>query len=291
MDSKFQNKNEIKIVGKLTKANLKTGKSAKTGQNYVSATAVVVSNIKGVDNEFEVSFFANEMTADNKPSELFKSYSKMPELEGKKVEITGSLRENRFFSSNLNQIVSTQELSGRFIKGVADSVPDEASWLVSGFIAKSLVEKINKNNEVYRYDVTLAQVNYDGKTLSMYTLHVNPIHRNIIAALEKYEVGQTIRLYGSLNFKTEVVTVEDKNEGGFGEPIYKTFTNKQKNFYIEGGSAPIVDETKYDSMTISDLISAYKARDVELAEKGKTNEPVAVEKTTQTITKRQASLI
>lgn len=291
METKFQNKNEFKVVGRLTKATLKTGKSTRTGQEYVSATAVVVSNVNGVDNEYEITFFANQMTADNKVSALFTSYSKMPELEGKKVEIKGTLRENRFFSSSLNQIVSTQELSGRFIQGVPESAVDEGSWLISGFIAKSLVEKTNKNGEVYRYDLTVAQTNYDGKSLSMYTLHINPIHRNIVAALEKYEVGQTLRLNGSLNFKTEVVTVEDKNEGGFGGPVYKTYTNRQKNYFIEQGSAPIVDETKYDSMTISDLISAYKAKDVELMEKGKTNsEPVAVEKN-QTITKRQTSLI
>ena len=71
--------------------------------------------------------------------------------------------------------------------------------------------------------------------------------------------------------------------------IYKTFTNKQKNFFIEGGSAPITDETKFDSLTISDLISAYKAHDVELSEKSKGKE-VAVE-STATITKKQTSLI
>ena len=123
----------------------------------------------------------------------------------------------------------------------------------------------------------------------MFSLRVDTSCRDIINGVGGYEVGQTVRLNGCLVFKVETVTSESKNEGGFGQGVVRTYTNKQKNFFIEGGTAPITDETKFDSLTISDLISAYKARDVELSEKGK-NKEVAVE-TTSTITKKQTSLI
>ena len=209
------------------------------------------------------------MTSAGKVSALYTSYTKMAELEGKKVEITGSIRENRYFSSTLNQIISAQELAGRFIKGVAESAQDDAKWEMSSFIVKTLVEKVNKKEEVYRYDLTLAQANYSGSAISMFVLHVDPSRRDIIKGVEGYEAGQTVRLNGSLIFKVETVTSEAKNEGG---------------------SAPITDETKYDGATISDLISGYKARDVELSEKGKSAAPAAVE-STPTVTRKQTSLI
>ena len=289
-ETKLQHVNTFKVVGRLVKADVKLGTSTKNGQPYVSATATVQSVINGETKEFEIDFYSSQMTGAGKVSALYTSYSKMAELEGKKVEITGSIRENRYFSSNLNQIVSAQELAGRFIKGVAESAADDAKWEMSGFIVKTLQEKVNKKEEVYRYDLTIAQANYSGSAISMFVLHVDPSRRDIITGVEGYEVGQTVRLNGALNFKVETVTSESKNEGGFGQGVIKTYTNRTKNFFIEGGSAPIKDETKYDGAVISDLISAYKARDVELADKGRSSNSTPVE-STPTITKKQTSLI
>lgn len=288
-ETKLQHVNTFKIVGRLVKAEVKLDTSSKTGQPYCSATATIQSIINGINCEYEVNFYASQMTGAGKVSTLYTAYSKMNELEGHKVEISGSIRENRYFSTTLNQLVSTQELAGRFIKGVSETVSDDATWEMSGFIAKNLIEKKNKQGEVYRYDLTLGGVGYNGSVLSLFTLHVDPSRRDIINGVDNYEVGQTVRLNGSLVFKVETVTSESKNEGGFGQGVVRTYTNKQKNFFIEGGSAPITDETKFDSLTISDLISAYKARDVELSEKSKGKE-VAVE-STATITKKQTSLI
>lgn len=289
-ETKLQRINSFKVVGRLIKADIKQGTSTKTGQPYVSVTATVQSVINGVNNEFEIDFYASQMTGAGKVSALYTSYSKMNELEGKKVEITGSIRENRYFSTTLNQIVSGQELAGRFVKGVAESSQDDAKWEMSGFIVKTLVEKVNKKEEVYRYDLTLAQANYSGSSISMYVLHVDPSRKDIIKGVEGYEVGQTVRLNGSLNFKVETVTSEVNNEGGFGEAIVRTFTNRQKNFFINGGSAPINDESKYQGSEISNLISDYKARDVELSDKARSAAPAAVENT-PTVTKKQTSLI
>lgn len=288
--TKFQNTNTFKIVGKLVKADVRLGNSTKNGQPYAAATATVTSVINGVNCEYEIDFYASQLTSTGKVSALYTSYSKMNELEGKKVEITGNIRENRYFSNSLNQIVSSQELAGRFIKGVAESSQDDAKWEMSGFVAKTLIEKVNKKEEVYRYDLTLAQTNYSGSSLSMFTLHIDPSCREIVSGVEKYEVGQTVHLNGNLIFKVETVTQEAKNEGGFGEAVVRTFTNRQKSFFITGGSAPITDDTKYDGTTISDLISIYKSRDTELMEKGKNNTAAAVE-VTPTITKKQTSLI
>lgn len=290
-ETKLQRTNNFKVVGRLIKADIRNGVSARTGQAYISATATVKSVVEGNDCEYEVSFFANQNTAQGKPSALYTSYSKMGELEGKKVEITGELRENRYFSTRAEQMVSSQQLSGRFIRGVSDTTPDEGRWEMSGFVAQILNEKKNRNNEIYRYDIMLGQANRSGNALSMFTLHVDPKRRDILAGVNGYEVGQTVSLYGILDFKVETVTSEAKNEGGFGEPVIRTYTNRQKNFFITGGSAPIKDESKYEGSMITDLIAGYKAHDQEILEKSKSNTPTAAVETAPKITKKQVSLI
>ena len=288
-ETKMQHVNTFKVIGKLVKADVKLGTSTKTGQPYASVKTFVQSVINGETKEFEIDFYSSQLTGAGKVSSLYTTYSKLGDMEGKRVEITSSIRENRYFSSSLNQIISTQELAGRFIRVAPEAAEDVATWEMSGFVAKILQERVNKKEEVYRYDLTLAQANYSGSAISMFTLHVNPARRDIITGVEAYEAGQTVKLNGILDFKVETVTTEAKNDGGFGKGVVRTYTNRTKNFFIEGGSAPIKDDTKYDGMAISELISAYKARDVELADKGRTSTQ-SVE-TTPTITKKQTSLI
>lgn len=290
MENKLFRTNTFKVVGRLIKAEVRTGNRKDNGQGYVSVDATVQSTIGGKTNEYEISLFASQMTKDGKPSQLYTSYTKMPELEGKKVEISGEIRENRYFSSNLNQIVSSQQLSGRWVRGVSDTTADVATYELGGFIVKSLVERQNKAGEVYRYDLTIAQSNFAGNGISMFVLHVDPSRRDIISGVEGYNVGDTVRLNGVLAHTVETVVAASNNEGGFGEPVTRTYTNRQKNFFIEGGSAPIADDTAYDSTTIKTLIDAYKANDVALS----SSAPASSSSTSTAdapVTRRQASLI
>lgn len=290
MENKLFRTNTFKVVGRLIKADVRTGNRKDNGQGYVSVDATVQSTIGGKTNEYEISLFASQMTKDGKPSQLYTSYTKMPELEGKKVEISGEIRENRYFSSNLNQIVSSQQLSGRWVRGVSDTTADVATYELGGFIVKSLVERQNKAGEVYRYDLTIAQSNFAGNGISMFVLHVDPNRRDIISGVEGYNVGDTVRLNGVLAHTVETVVAASNNEGGFGEPVTRTYTNRQKNFFIEGGSAPIADDTAYDSTTIKTLIDAYKANDVALS----SSAPASSSSTSTAdapVTRRQASLI
>lgn len=296
MENKLLRENSIKIVGKLTDAQVTLGNRKDNGQGYVSVDTTIESVIGGVSNEFKVGFYASQMTKEGKISKLYESYSRLPELVGKKVEVDGEIRENRYYSTNLNQLVSTQLLSGRFVKGVADSTVDVATFVVGGFLVKTPVEKRNKKDEVYRYDVTLGQSNYAGNGMSMITLHIDPNRRDVVSGVEGlYNVGDTIQFTGSLVFKTEVVTVEDANTA-FGAPVTKTYTNRQSNYYIEGGSNPLADDRAYPQDVIDTLIAAYKAHDVELqsaaASKDSGSAPAAASvAATPVVTKRQTSLI
>lgn len=289
-NNKLYRENSIKIVGTLKNADIKTGNRRDNGQEYVSVNATIESFINGKNHEYEVSFFASRLTRDGKESQLFNTYSKMNELVGKKVDVSGDIRENRYWSTNLNQMISAQQLSGRFINVVDNATIDAATFVLGGFVVRSPIEKTNKNGDVYRYDVSIGQSNYKGDGMSMFVLHINPDDREILAGVEGYEVGSTVKLNGVLDFTVEQVTVKDSN-GGFGESVAKTYTNKQKNFFIKGGSNPIDGDTAYTMEDTKRLISAYKAHDEEIAGGAKS---VASEKPvekTQKITARQASLI
>ena len=294
-ENKLLRENSIKIVGKLMDAQVTTGQRKDNGQGYISVDATVVSQINGVANEYKVNFYTSQLTKDGKQSKLYDSYSKLPEMVGRKVEVDGEIRENRYYSSNLNQLISTQLLAGKFVKGVVETAIDTATFVVGGFLVKTPVERRNKKDEVYRYDVTLGQSNYAGNGMSMITLHINPDHADIVRAVEgMYGVGDTIQFTGSLVFKTEVVTVEDENTA-FGAPVTKTYTNRQSNFYIEGGSNPLADDRAYSSDVVKALIDAYKANDVKLQEAASSVAPAVsvapAANPAPAVTRRQTSLI
>jgi hypothetical protein len=290
MENKLFRVNNFKIVGKLVSADVKKGFD-KSGKSYVSTNAVIQNEVDGKLNTFEVNFYSGEMTRDNKVSQLYTKYVSLPELINKKVEVTGELKENRYWSSNLGQIVGSQQLSGRFVNGVLDTVADVAEFEIGGFVVNELKEKVSKkDNSVYRYDVVIGQSNYNGDGMTAYTLHVNPTDVEIVRGVKSYEAGMTVKVKGKLSFIETVSVVEDENKG-FGESMARTFVNKQKNFFITAGSNPIQDETRYDGATISALINAYKANDAQLMTVASSNTTSAPTTSTAPITQRQTSLI
>lgn len=259
-------KNSVKVVGRLVSVDMKTGARKDTGAGYISGNAVVQATIGGAKKEYEISFYANEQTQDKKVSKLYTSYSKMNELVGKKVEITGELRENRYYSNNAKQLVSAQQISGRFVRGVSESTEDEATFELGGFVVTELTERKNKNGEIYRYDLQLGQSNYAGNGMSMFVVSARPTDREIINGLKgMYHAGDTVLVNGQLDWTVETVTRESTNVG-FGAGAVHTFTNRTRSFWVNGGS-PIVEKEedgKYSSSLVRDLIGAYKAKDVEL---------------------------
>lgn len=286
--------NIIKIVGRLTNCEIKTGNRKSDGMGYISVTASVTSDINGEDNQFEVSFYAFQSTKDGKENSLYKTYITMNELIGKKVQIDGSVSEARFYSTKQEKMVSGQRLNGRFIKGVPEQSRDEATFELGGFIMKTLTEKTNKSGEVYAYELALGQCNYSGNAMSMLTVQVNPNDREIVMGAKNYNLSQTVKVYGNLRWITTQTTQKSENVGGFGEAPVRVFTNHQRNFFMTGGTAPEVAPAAYDVAMINSLIESYKAKDKQLeleaksrAQKGSAA-PVATE---APITQRQTSLI
>jgi hypothetical protein len=289
-ENKLLRENGFKIVGKLVNAEVTIG-TRKDGGQFVSTKAIVHSNIAGVLNEFEVSFYSNEKTVDGADNKLFATYSKLPELLNKKIEINGYISESRFWSTKNEQMASAQVLNGKWVKGVVETSADEATYTLGGFVAKEVVDKTNKAGEVYRHDLVIAQSNYGGDNLSMFTVHVKPEDREILQGVKSYQAGNTVKIQGDLSFIVEEKVIEE--QVGFGKPVLRKFTNITRGFYITGGSNPISDESSYDQVMIRTLIEAYKAADVERmnnAQNNSTAKTAVVNKPAQ-VTQRQTSLI
>lgn len=286
--------NIIKIVGRLTNCDIKTGNRKSDGMGYVSVTASVTSDINGEDNQFDVSFYAFQSTKDGKENSLYGTYLTMNELIGKKVQIDGSMSENRFYSMKQEKMASSQRLNGRFIKGVSEQTRDEATFELGGFIMKTLAEKTNKAGEVYAYELALGQCNYSGNAMSMLTVQINPNDREIVMGAKNYKIAQTVKVYGNLHWITTQVSQKSENVGGFGEAPVRVFTNHQRNFFMTGGTAPETAPLAYDTAIINSLIETYKAKDkqVELEAKSRANSGSAAPVSTEApITQRQTSLI
>ena len=284
--------NNVKVIGRVAAVNLKEGKKKTNGQGYISGSVTLTSVIGGEKKEFEVNLYANEQTKEGKPNQLYVSYSKLSELVGKKVEINGELRENRYFSANTKRLVSAQQIAGRFVRGVSDTIEDVATFELGGFIVSELVQKENKNKEIYRYDIVLGQGNYNNTNMSMFTLHVRPTDVEIINGLKsQYHAGDTVILNGQLDWIVQTIVKESENVG-FGSGAVHTYTNRQRNFWISGGSVVIkeADKGAYDQETIRTLIAAYKAHDVELANSASSEGGETVEEK-PVVSSRQTSLI
>lgn len=292
----FNKTNIVRIIGTLESATTEIKNSSRDGHEYIIVNAVVSSVINGVRNEYDVRFMANKLTADKKINKLFEQYQGIETLIGKKVDINGSLRTNRFFSTRNNQIVNSQTIDGKFIHGTVESAIDVATFTITGFIAQLLTEKTNKEGKVYRYDIVIGQGNYANDCANLFTLHVDPTNSAVVKGItNSYKIGDTVQFNGALNFKVEHVTVEDKNSA-FGEPLVRTYTNRQRNFYILGGSNPLtVEDGAYPSEIIQALIAGYKAKDVELSAAATSNassdESDFSVPPTKNVSTRQTSLI
>lgn len=291
MANEFLATNSFKIVGQLLKAEQNLRTDPNTGVQSISVVATIVSTIEGKANEFTVRLFSKALTNDGKPNGLYATYSKMNELEGHKIEVTGSISENRYYSTTSEQMVSAQILNGRWVKGVPATTADEATFTIGGFVIKEVVEKTNKANEIYRYDIAIAQANYNGDNISVFNLNVDPNCVEVLNGVRTYRSGDTVKVVGDLTSVVETKTVEDTT-AGFGKKVYNTFTNTYKGYYITFGSNAITGEGQYDGMTIQRLVAAYKAKDTELMAKAKTSAPSAPVNTTPApVTQRQTSLL
>lgn len=289
--------NTFTVVGHLKSVELRNKDKL---AEQVSARAIVESEIGGQTKEYEIEFFSKATTSAGAPNKLYAAYVDLEKNIGKKIKVSGEFRENRYYSSTKEAVVSVNVLSGRFINyDVKDA--DSATFEFQGFVIKELTEKQNKNGEVYQYNIGIAQEGYKENSLTVINFNVSPEPEcaeivNVIR--DQYTVGASVTITGDLDFHTEVSTSEISQEGGFGKPIVREYTNTYRNYFITGGLAPFSpDDEKafYNDEKIATLVQAYKANDVELekaaTEKANTVTPNQSTPAAKPAAKRTGSLI
>ena len=151
---------------------------------------------------------------------------------------------------------------------------------------------MNKAGECYRYDIAIGQSNYNGDNMSIYTCHIKPEDREILKFFQDTEIGTTLRITGDLMFTVTTVSVEDTNTA-VGKPLIRTFTNRQSNYYINGVSNPITDETAYNGEIVSTLVEAYKEGGLAIEARARDNSSPSVSPAPAAapVVKKQTSLI
>lgn len=281
-------KNRVEIIGTLKEYNLEIKNSKTNGSEFISGDIKVDAILDDKLNEFTIQFFAKKLTQNGAESKLFESYDKMRDLVGKKVRVSGELREERYFNKTTNQMASAQRISGKFVSAEKGVTPDKARFEFGGFVRKGLVAKTNKDNEIYTYDLEVAQSNYNGTNMNVFHFNVDPAKPEIIKAITSmYPVNATVSFEGDIRSIVQIATVEEK--AAFGDARVKTYTNLVRSYNITSGDNPIVGEGMYDMTAIMTLTQAYAARDIQITAENATAAAAAAP--ARPVTSRQTSLI
>ena len=122
MSTTIERTNRFEINGTLKDATVKEGRSKKTGSAFVTADLIMTSVINGVENEFTVSFIANELDASKKPNRMYSSLLHVKENIGTKLKVIGRIEENRYWSKKNSAIASYKRLRGSFFNKNTEDV-------------------------------------------------------------------------------------------------------------------------------------------------------------------------
>ena len=272
MENKKEQINKIKVTGtlvenKLTERVAKSG--ANTGKSYITGDIIIKAMLDNEENLIPIRLYAFEQTKDGKANQLFASYKDLANKVGRRITVSGSFGENRFWSEKTGEIASQQVLNGRFINDANVSSPDEAVYELSGFVARELVEKTNKEDEIYLHEMVLGQSNYNDSSASQFKLHVRPDALAIANAVrDQYIVGSTVHIYGDIRFTTQKITRE-VTDVAFGAPRANSFVVTNRAFFITSGENPIEGESAYSMEDILRYKKAIAASDIDVSRQAK----------------------
>lgn len=260
--------NNITIVGTLIDVSglhegmLKKGKNV--GHNYIGGTVIMKVTVDGQDNSIPISIFASDTTADGQHSKLYDSYQTLKTRIGTRLAWTNASVDERRFVNRKGEVVSAQEIKGRFFnKPASYQDKDEARFELGNiFVASPLEEKKNKKGEIYAYEMMVGVPNYSGTKAASIKLHVRLSDVDKIQVLKQYYIpGKTVSVGGDIRYITETREVEQKSDIAdlFGKPEAKVYTNTYSYFYITTGKVPLA-ATDPDCITPANIAVFKEAR-------------------------------
>lgn len=245
--------NLVEVIGVLSEVDIKEG--TKDGKDYLAGTIKVKSKIEinkqKVDVEIPFNVYANKLTKNNTTNPAWESIKAIRDdgvsiaACGNEEEATyvrvyssnGSIRENAFYNQ-AGQLVSTSRIGVSFFNVVQrNKYEDEARFETVIFLLKKIDEVDKEGNPTGRLIVKGAVPGYGGvvNVIDYVVTNIQAIeHINSF-----WNEGDTVKVYGKINFTTIVTTTME--ETGFGEPVSKKQTTSKRELVITSGSAGALD--------------------------------------------------
>lgn len=253
--------NSVYVIGTLVEVKKhQTGNFVKDGREvpYVSATIIVKCNINGQENLIQLENFTSSLKKDGTANKNYNTILNIKDLLNERVVISGaSLAGNRFWSPRNEQLVAATKINFNLInRATSVQTEDKAEFKFGGFVLRELTEKLDAENNLEYYTITIAQANYNENDMMevQFTLPKDNIAA-VNAIQSRYEQGTTVLVNG--NCQTIVTTHSTTEETMFGEAQTRVSVRSDKKFIITGGKEPIVGEGEYTIDAIKALNAAY----------------------------------
>lgn len=268
--------NKVKIEGILAEVDIHPSTFKKNGVDVDAIGGKIVVNVTQPINGEEkklaipVHMFASKLTNAGKPNPAFESIQRVAneftsiaaagsEEGADRIRITsGNIRMNEYYSAD-GRLISFPRVNASFIQKIAkpsDCRPQATFEIEFMVVAKG--EELDRNEEpTGRYKIQAALPQYGGKVDIVEFFGES---QGVIDAISNYwEVGDTVKAAGRLNFSSTVETVYE--EVDFGEPIEKIRTINKSDLIITGGSQePLDGELAFDQGEVRTAIAERKAR-------------------------------
>ena len=237
-----------------------------------SITVKVVQKISGKEKELmvPVHMFASKLTNKGTPNPAYDSIKKIMdeytsiaasengEDGADRIRITsGSIRMNEYYSQD-GRLVSFPRVNASFVQKINKGDCKPEATYTTEFVVANKSEELDRNGEPtgrYRIDAIIPQ--YGGK------VDVVPMYAQspgVISAVSEYwEIGDTVKANGRLDFSATTETIIE--EVDFGEPIEKTRTVNRSDLIITGGSQTALEgDFAYDNAEIQEALAERKLR-------------------------------
>ena len=271
-----QAENRCKIEGVLAEVDIKPGSFNKNGQMVESIggsiIVKVIQKISGEEKELAipVHMFASKLTNKGTPNPAYDSIKKIMdeytsiaasengEDGADRIRITsGNIRMNEYYSQD-GRLVSFPRVNASFVQKINKGDCKPEATYTTEFVVANKSEELDRNGEPtgrFRIDAIIPQ--YGGK------VDVVPMYAQspgVISAVSEYwEIGDTVKANGRLDFSATTETIIE--EVDFGEPIEKTRTVNRSDLIITGGSQTALEgDFAYDNAEIQEALAERKLR-------------------------------
>ncbi len=238
--------NKVFIEGLLLEKEFITDKT-KDGEEYIRGEVQIET---GENESHTVKFFSKKFKKDGSENGVYKSLSTVANEyktvadvgreEADKVRITnGEIRLNDYVGQD-GMLRSFPEISSNFINRVqtVEEYKPRAEFDVE-ICVQSIMKEVKDEEETGRAIIKGVIPLYGGRVIPFEFIVAD---EGAVSYVENnYEAGSTVRIYGDVVNRKEVIIT--KVEGGFGKPKEDRKTITTREYLVTGGSEPYDEES------------------------------------------------